>query len=271
MYLQPEEAFVYAIVFAIALLASAVGAICGIGGGIIIKPVMDAVGVADVATINFISGCTVLSMTLYSVLRSRISGTSQLNPKTDTPLAIGAAAGGLLGKQLFSAVAALMESANLAGAVQSGTLFVITLGTLVYTINKERVTTRHDDNLVVCLLIGLVLGVSSSFLGIGGGPINLVVLFYFFSMTTKRAAQSSLYIILLSQTTSTASALLTQDLSGVAVPMLAGMVVCGIAGGMIGRKVNSRIDDMVVDKLFIGLMVVIMCINVFNVWKYALT
>lgn len=46
-----------AIVFAIAFFASTIGAICGIGGGII-KPVMDVVGAADVATINFLSGCT---------------------------------------------------------------------------------------------------------------------------------------------------------------------------------------------------------------------
>lgn len=46
-----------AIVFAIAFFASTIGVICGIGGGII-KPVMDAVGAADVATINFLSGCT---------------------------------------------------------------------------------------------------------------------------------------------------------------------------------------------------------------------
>lgn len=47
-----------AIVFAIAFFASTIGVICGIGGGIIIKPVMDAVGAVDVATINFLSGCT---------------------------------------------------------------------------------------------------------------------------------------------------------------------------------------------------------------------
>lgn len=43
--------------------------------------------------------------------------------------------------------------------------------------------------------------------------------------------------------------------------------ICGI-GGFAGRKVNSRIDDRAVDKLFIGLMVVIMGICVFNMIKY---
>ena len=32
--------------------------------------------------------------------------------------------------------------------------------------------------------IGLLLGIMSSFLGIGGGPINLAVLFFFFGMET---------------------------------------------------------------------------------------
>lgn len=92
-------------------------------------------------------------------------------------------------------------------------------------------------NVLGCAAIGLVLGMSSAFLGIGGGPINLVVLFHFFSMPTKRAAQSSLYIILFSQATSTVASLAT--------------------GGAAG-----------VDKLFIGLMVVIMGICVFNMIKY---
>ena len=70
-----------AIVFAIAFFASTIGAICGIGGGIIIKPAMDAVGAADVATINFLSGCTVLSMTCYSVIKSKVSGDSNIDPK----------------------------------------------------------------------------------------------------------------------------------------------------------------------------------------------
>lgn len=43
--------------------------------------------------------------------------------------------------------------------------------------------------------------------------------------------------------------------------------ICG-SGGFAGCKVNSRIDDRAVDKLIIGLMVVIMGICVFNMIKY---
>ncbi len=46
------------------------------------------------------------------------------------------------------------------------------------------------------------------------------------------------------------------------------MVTCGILGGIAGRSVNKHIDAKRVDKLFIGLMVVIILINVYNIAKY---
>lgn len=53
--------------FCVSFFASIAGAICGIGGGVIIKPVLDMLGLASVATISFLSGCTVLSMSCYTV------------------------------------------------------------------------------------------------------------------------------------------------------------------------------------------------------------
>ena len=43
----------------------------------------------------------------------------------------------------------------------------------LYTLNKEKIATRNVTGAIPCVAIGLVLGISSSFLGIGGGPINL--------------------------------------------------------------------------------------------------
>ena len=77
------------IFFAICFLASATGAICGIGGGVIIKPVLDAFGILDVNVISFLSGCTVLSMTTYSVVRSRMSRESHVETAVGLPLALG--------------------------------------------------------------------------------------------------------------------------------------------------------------------------------------
>ena len=249
--------------FVVAFLSSIVGAICGIGGGVVIKPVLDMLQMGAPATINFLSGCTVLSMSLYSVSKALRAGDSKVEMSTGTPLALGAAAGGVVGKEMFSAVKAFFNGSPMVGGVQAIALGIITLGTLLYTINKSRIQTRTTSNKVVCLVIGLLLGIMSSFLGIGGGPINLVVLGYFFGMDTKTAAANSLYIILFSQMAS----LIATLISGVPefrIPALILMVAGGIGGGIVGRKLNKKMDNKAVDKLFIGLMVLIVGICVYN-------
>ena len=84
----------------------------------------------------------------------------------------------------------------------------------------DQIDLEFEDNAAVCVVIGFILGVMSSFLGIGGGPINLVVLYFFFSMTTKTAAQNSLYIILFSQATSFLSTVVTGSVPHVSLLLL---------------------------------------------------
>lgn len=257
------------IFFLVSLLASTAGAICGIGGGVVIKPVLDMLRLESVATISFLSGCTVLSMSCYSVSRSLLAGERRVSLRTGTPLAIGAAVGGLLGNQLFSAVKALFEDPNTVGSVQAACLAVITVATLLYTLNKGRVHTHSVKNPAVCVGIGLALGVMSSFLGIGGGPINLMVLYYFFSMDTKTAAANSLYVILFSQAASLLSTLATQTVPDFRWEHLIVMVAGGIGGGVIGRALNKKMDDRMVERLFVVLMAAIIGISVYNCWRYS--
>jgi len=253
----------------VSFLASVIGAICGIGGGVIIKPVLDLCGLASVSTISFLSSCTVLSMSFYSVMKNMTSGESLVELKTGTPLAVGGAIGGILGKQMFTAISAMFANPDTVGAVQAACLALLTFGTLLYTIYKDRIRTKQITNLPVCLLIGLALGILSSFLGIGGGPFNLVILFYFFSMETKTAAQNSLYIILFSQITSLVTTLLTHSVPDFEWAALLLMIAGGIGGGMAGRKLNKKLDNAAVDKLFMCLMVVIILISVYNIFRFA--
>ena len=251
----------------VSFFASVGGAICGIGGGVIIKPALDALNIASVSTISFLSGCTVLSMSCYSVGKALAAKESLVDFKTGTPLALGGAVGGIVGKSLFSALTAMFSQQSV-GICQSLCLAALTLMTICYTLNQRRIHTHHITNPVVCVRVGLVLGILSSFLGIGGGPINLVVLYYFFSMSTKVAAQNSLYIILISQITSLGTTLLTGAVPPFQWSWLILMVVGGISGGMVGRKINKRIDDRQVERLFIGLMVIITLISLYNAWRF---
>lgn len=260
--------YLYVIFLAVSFGASVVGAICGIGGGVLIKPLLDAFGVLSVSTISFLSGCTVLSMSCYSVVKAKMSGDSLVDMKTGTPLAIGAALGGVTGKMMFQYLTDMFADKDQVGAIQAVCLLLITFGTMIYTIRKDKIKTHHVTNLAACIAIGLVLGICSSFLGIGGGPINLVVLFFFFSMDTKTAAQNSLYIILFSQITSLVNTLVTRTVPEFSVILLVLMVGGGILGGMAGRAINKKIDGSVVNRLFIGLMGVIMLICVYNIYQF---
>ena len=50
--------------------------------------------------------------------------------------------------------------------------------------------------------------------------------------------------------------------------MLILMAGGGILGGMMGRKVNKKLTGQSVDKLFIGLMMLMILINIYNIWKF---
>lgn len=74
----------YLFYFLICITATTSGAISGIGGGVIIKPVMDAVSGLSISAISFLSGCTVLAMSVVSVLRGR-TGDTKIDPQKRNP------------------------------------------------------------------------------------------------------------------------------------------------------------------------------------------
>lgn len=251
-----------------ALGACVIGKICGMGGGVIIKPAMDAAGLMSVAAVNFISGCTVVSMTCWSVGKSVVKKESQIDWAISTPLAVGAAFGGLLGKQLFSVVASLFANQNTAGGVQAALLGIATALTMLYTLKKDHITARQVRFKLSCAMIGLGLGVLGTFLGIGGGPFNMAVLYYFFSMSTKIAAQNSLYVILVSQVVGLLWTAIGQGIPSVDTPLLLGMMVCGIAGSEVGGQINRYLSEKRVTELFIAVMALVLAICAYNIFKY---
>ena len=238
----------------IGLLACTAGSLCGIGGGIIIKPVLDLSGLMPVESASFLSGCTVLAMTAFSVGRTFLEGNRAIDVVRGTPLAAGAGIGGVAGQFLFSQIAGTASDTDALGMVQTGILFFVTLGTLVYTLFEHKVTTLSIESKSACGLVGLGLGMLSSFLGIGGGPINLLVLHYFFSMERKKAALNSLYIILFSQLCGLAVVLLNGSPVGGALPYLPAMAGAGIAGGLIGSTLHRRLSARQVSVLYLSLI-----------------
>ena len=249
-------------VFAVCLAASVIGGICGIGGGVLIKPVLDALGVMSVSAVSLLSGLTVLSMAVINVYKSRKS--SELDAKRSLPLGVGAAVGGVMGKQLFETVKQAAGNDSLVGAIQAIVLGLMVAATLAYVLNKKRIRTKNVRSSAAGAGIGFALGLCSSFLGIGGGPMNLAVLYYFYSMSTKQAAINSLLIILVSQIASLMMSVVKGNIPAFDPLMLVVMVAAGIMGGNVAAKLRKSLSTETTDKLFSALLVVIILICCYN-------
>lgn len=257
------------IIILICFISSAAGSVCGIGGGVIIKPVLDAAGIMDTVSVSFLSGCTVLSMSAVSLYKNlKIRENRNFDKLFASILALGSILGGILGKSAFQYILKLPEMRNRAAAIQSFILLVITAGTLVYELRKAYITSKTVKNKAAVFIIGCFLGILSAFLGIGGGPLNLIVLFYLFSMDTKEAALYSIYIILFSQAASLFYSIYAGNVPHFSAGILALMIGCGISGGLAGSAASKHMSPKAVDRIFIGLMGVMILINMFNIFRY---
>lgn len=259
---------IYFICYGVAFAACILGTICGMGGGIIIKPVLDATGVMSVAQVTFLSGCTVIAMSCWSVGKAVLKKESVLDLHSTPYLAVGAALGGLAGKRLFNLVAAQFAERNMAGGVQACLLFAATLLTLLYTVNKSRFCPMHIQSRAAAVGIGLLLGLLGAFLGIGGGPFNVAALCYFFSMPTKKATQNSLLIVLFSQLASTLQTIAVTGAPQVGVLLPGGMIVVAVAASEVGRRIHRSINERQAESCLQGAMVLILGISVYNAIKY---
>lgn len=208
-------------------------------------------------------------MAVCSLLRGRKSDV-KLELRTSTTLAIGAVIGGLIGKWLFEQVRNGFGNERLLGVIQSIALTVITIGVFVYVCNKNKLPSKQVKNLFAVAVIGVFLGIISSFLGIGGGTSNVAVLFFFFSMDAKQAAKNSLYIIVFSQAASILASVMTASVPAFCWQHLVSMMCGGILSAFAGSMISKRIDNRGVEKLLRILLLIIIAIDCYNAVQYTI-
>ena len=251
----------------VCFIASAAGAISGIGGGVIIKPVLDMTGMLGTAAVSFLSGCTVLAMTAVSLGKTFLKKDIEVDTARGTPLALGAAFGGVAGKMLFSSICERTGKEEIVGLIQTMIMLVIITGTFLYLTYEERIRARNISGIWTSLLIGFLLGLQSAFLGIGGGPVNLIVLRYFFSIERKKASLNSLYIIFFSQLLSLAVTIAEGSIPDVPAIYLWVMILAGIAGGLAGSHLYRKMDAGQINRLFKAVLGVLILINIRNLFR----
>ena len=247
----------------IIFFACTVGAVVGIGGGIIIKPLLDFIGIHSVETVGFISTCAVFAMSISSSVK-HIKSKTEMKPKIVLLVSLGSVFGGIIGNEVFDLVLAKLNS-DLVKGIQAVIIAAFILFVIIY-VNSKSIKSFKIKNPAAIISAGLMLGLISAFLGIGGGPINTAFLVLLFSFTIKESAVYSVAIIFFSQL----SQLITIFVSNQFVPykeytpvILAAMAV-SVIGGIIGSQLNKKLSNKAITKIFSAVLAAIAVINIYN-------
>lgn len=252
--------FLYIIVAFIATLA---GTLTGLGGGVIIKPVMDMISNYPVDTIGVISSITVFSMSLVSVTKHLRKGT-RMPLLIVIPIALGSAVGGILGQIVLDELSLYlpMDQVKL---IQNSVMLVLLVGVFLYMHYKPTLGYKPKKIVFLSLLVGISLGVLSSLLGIGGGPFNIVAFLFIFTFDIKMASIASLVSILFSQFAKLITITLSTGFAGYNLEIVPYMVFAAIFGAQVAGQLNKHMTAQRVEVLFMVMLWLITGISIYNI------
>ena len=254
----------YIIYFFLALVSTTIGSLTGMGGGVIIKPLMDVLGDYDVQTIGVVSSITVFTMATVSILK-QLKAKTLIPFNTAIPLSIGSIVGGFVGQKVLDFIIDKLNINSIATVVQNIVLAILILSIIIYMRNKCRIKSKNFNGIPVCLSVGIFLGFCSSFLGIGGGPINVALIIYLFSFDTKTATVCSIVTILFAQISKLATTALTTGFAMYDLSVAPLMAIGAVLGGFIGASISKKCSEKTVEKASNGVQLFVLAITIFNI------
>lgn len=249
----------------IVFIATTLGASAGIGGGIIIKPAFDLLNQDKVNIISFLSANAVFFMALYSSIKRLKGGKEKFNKKILTIIALSSIIGGYLGNKVFYILYEYVNGDTLK-AIQSCSLCLVVTFLIVFFLFYKRIRSFELKSRELIFLVGVFLGFISSFLSIGGGPLNVALYFLIFGFSLKVSVAYSIITILFAQGSQLINIAITQDLSEYPWSYLLFIVPVAILGGVVGQYIYKRISDKTISLILSLTMFVVLCINLINLY-----
>jgi len=250
------------LLLALGLLAGGIGALAGIGGGIIITPVLamylgvpmhQAIGVSLTAVIA-------TSTATSSVYVERGLSNIRLGMTLEMATTLGAA------------IAAIV-----AGYINRRTLAVMFSLFLIYTATsmvKKAWGTRnqkHDPGIPpyevkrypLGLGASLLAGGFSGLLGIGGGPVKVPIMYLFMGVPLRVATATSNFMI---GVTAATSAYIYYGRGDIHLDIAAPIVIGVFAGSLLGARLAPKVKATYVLWLLIGVTAYLAVTMLYKVW-----
>lgn len=250
------------IYFIVIILANTVGAISGMGGGVIIKPVLDTLHFHPLAAISFYSSVAVFTMSIVSTLRQMSNGL-KLQIRIAAFVSLGSVIGGILGNTVFESLLRLFSDEKYVQLVQ----IVLTIVTLLFAYFYTKFGNEQSFDLshpIWYVVVGLFLGFISTLLGIGGGPINVALLMLCFGVPIKEATVYSIITIFFSQAAKLVTIAQTTGFGRFDLSILVYVVPAAVVGGFIGALISGKISSSRVTQVY---QVVILLVLLLNIWN----
>lgn len=252
---------IFALYSAVVFVSTLLGAFVGLGGGVVIKPVLDLINVHTLSQISFFSSCAVFAMSTTSTIRHILKKTP-IKPNIVLLIAVGSVAGGLFGNILFNAALASAASPETVKGLQSAVLCLLLIGVIVFVSGNYR--TFHVEKPSAIILSGLLLGTSAAFLGVGGGPINVALLTLLFSFSMRDAAVYSVAIIFFSQLSNILTTYIKIGFAEFDFKILLVIIPCAVFGGLIGSKLNRKCNEKTIKTTFTVSIALIAALSLYN-------
>ena len=251
---------------AVALFATFIGSMTGMGGGLIMKPVMDALGHFPTPDINVLSSVSVFAMSALSCAK-RLWGKKKQELSFSLwhliTLCLFSVCGGYIGQLLFSLAEDLFPRLK---SLQNLLMLILVAFIFFYMLFKDKLPRLHLKGFVPFALAGLFMGMLSSFLGIGGGPVNVALLTFCFSMAIKEAVFVSLLSVLFTQGSKLLTVALSTGFGGFDLSMLPFTVVGALVGASLGSSLAKGLSQRATSLLFCSVQVLIFLICLYNVF-----
>ena len=155
----------------------------------------------------------------------------QIEWKKAASISFGSLVGGMLGDLLLNQAIALAPNEEKVQLIQ----YIIMLLTLVLVLLYNQFSNwhLHLNGLSIFLIVGLGLGILSTFLGIGGGPINVACLILFLEwISNQQLSIPSLLFFL--PTRQTWQYRLDHRVCGFDLTMLWAIIPAALFGGYVG-------------------------------------
>ncbi|QIL46316.1 sulfite exporter TauE/SafE family protein [Vagococcus coleopterorum] len=255
---------VYAIYFLIIIFANTIGAISGVGGGVIIKPLFETFGFHSLENILFFSCVAVFTMAIASTFKQVRNGFS-IDYVRAGAISVGSVIGGTFGNKLVTFLLDYFGSQTQLQILQ----IVLTVSSfiIVFFYSLRNAKTLDLTGPIVYLLVGIFLGGFSTLLGIGGGPINVSLLIFCFGLKMKEATIYSIITILFSQLAKLVEIATSTGFGDFDLSVLWVIVPAAILGGYIGGMLSCKFCEKRVGQIFTGVVLLVIFINLYNAWQ----